>query len=120
MTWISLGTLRFPPALKDVIAKRFPGSRILYDEMIRGLDGKMRCVRPLRVELYQAVTGWIREQAPDVFLYFCMESPPVWDAVFEEHPESNADLDFRFARHIHDRFADEIDMDRPEHSNYTE
>lgn len=118
IAWISLGSLRFPPALKDVIVKRFPGTSILYEEMIRGRDGKMRYVRPLRIELYRAVSGWIRECAPDVFLYFCMELPAVWDAVFGGHPASNPDLDFRFAQSIHTRFGAEVDMDRPDRSVY--
>ncbi|NQT24102.1 hypothetical protein HQ585_01975 [candidate division KSB1 bacterium] len=119
IAWISLGSLRFPPALKDVMVKRFPGSRILYEEMIRGQDGKMRYIRPLRVELYRKVSDWIREYAPDVFLYFCMESPAVWDAVFGGHPASNADLDFGFAQSIWERFRDEVDMDSPERMFYS-
>jgi spore photoproduct lyase len=114
IAWISLGSLRFPPALMDVMAKRFPKSGIFYEEMIRGLDGKMRYVRPLRMELYRAVSGLIRECAPDVFLYFCMESPAVWNAVFGMHPASNAELDFWFARSVWERFRNEVEMDKPE------
>lgn len=118
IVWISLGSLRFPPALKDVMTKRFPGSAILYEEMVRGLDGKMRYLRPIRIELYRKVFGWIREHAPDVFVYFCMESPAVWDAVFGHHPGSNADLDYRFARSVWDRFGEEVEMDCPQPSFY--
>lgn len=118
IAWISLGSLRFPPALKDVVLKRFPGTSILYEEMIRGWDGKMRYPRPLRVELYRALAGRIREHAPDVFLYFCMESPSVWQSVLGGAPASNAEFDFRFAQSIHSRFGREVDMDQPDASAY--
>jgi len=78
IVWISLGTLRFPPSLKPIIQERFPGSRIIYGEFITGLDGKMRYFKPLRIELYQKMVSLIKEIAPDVFIYFCMEDDEVW------------------------------------------
>jgi spore photoproduct lyase len=38
IAWISLGTLRFMPALKEIIQQRFADSRIVYGEFITGLD----------------------------------------------------------------------------------
>jgi spore photoproduct lyase len=49
--WVSLGGLRFPPALKQVAQKRFPFSRIFTGELITGEDGKLRYIKPLRVKL---------------------------------------------------------------------
>ena len=77
--WISLGTFRYMPALKPIIAHRFPSSKIPYGEFIQGLDGKMRYFKPLRVAIYERVAAWIREAAPDVLLYFCMEDDEVWE-----------------------------------------
>lgn len=113
VAWISLGSLRFPAEFKNIIRERFPESEILYEEMIRGMDGKMRYPRPLRTELYEKVVAAIRKHAPDVFVYFCMESPEVWDAVMGKHPKNNADLDFWFARDIWQRFGSEFNMDEP-------
>jgi spore photoproduct lyase len=78
IVWISLGTLRFMPALKGIIQKRFPDSRIIYGEFISGLDGKIRYFKPLRIELYRKMVAWIKEFAPDVLIYLCMEDDEVW------------------------------------------
>jgi spore photoproduct lyase len=78
IVWISLGSFRFMPSLKPIVEKRFSHSKIVYGEFIPGLDGKMRYFKPLRIELYQKIVSWIRELAPDVLLYFCMEDDEVW------------------------------------------
>jgi spore photoproduct lyase len=78
IVWISLGSFRFMPALKPLIQKRFPKSKIIYGEFISGLDGKMRYFKPLRIEIYQRIISCIREHAPQVFIYFCMEDDEVW------------------------------------------
>lgn len=78
VVWISLGTFRFPFSLKTLIQQRFPKSRIVYGEFIPGLDGKMRYFKPLRIGLYRKMAAWIREYAPEVTLYFCMEDDEVW------------------------------------------
>jgi spore photoproduct lyase len=45
IAWISLGSLRFPPSMKDKIIERYPQSKIPYGELIRGQDQKMRYFR---------------------------------------------------------------------------
>ena len=78
IVWISLGTFRFMPALKPVIQKRFPNSKIIYGEFISGLDGKMRYFKPLRIELYRKIASFIREYAPEATIYLCMEDDETW------------------------------------------
>jgi len=78
IVWISLGTFRFVPALKPIIQRRFPNSKIIYGEFISGLDGKMRYFKPLRIDLYQKIVSYIRDHAPDVMIYLCMEDDEVW------------------------------------------
>jgi len=70
--------LRFPPALKTVIQKRFPESNIIYEEFITGPDGKMRYFKPLRIKLYRKIMACIRELAPTLLVYLCMEDDEVW------------------------------------------
>jgi len=77
--WISLGTFRFIPSLKAIIQNRFEDSKIIYGEFIHGLDNKMRYFKPLRIKLYQKMVSWIRETAPGVLVYFCMEADDVWE-----------------------------------------
>ena len=79
IVWISLGTFRFMPALKPIIAQRFPDSKIAYGEFVTGLDNKMRYFKPLRIALYRQMVGWIRNLAPNVTVYFCMEDDDVWE-----------------------------------------
>jgi len=78
IVWISLGTLRFPPSIKTVIQKRFPASKIIYEEFIKGPDGKMRYFKPLRIQLYRKIIACIRDHAPDAVVYLCMEDDEVW------------------------------------------
>jgi spore photoproduct lyase len=117
IAWISLGTLRFPPSLKAIIQERFPGSRIVYEEMIRGLDGKMRYPRPVRTELVRTIARSIKTRFKEVFVYLCMEHPSVWDAALGRHPESNAELDFWFAQNLFRRFP-EMAISEPRREDY--
>ncbi|MGD8993409.1 MAG: DNA photolyase, partial [Desulfobacterales bacterium] len=92
MVWISLGALRFSPALKPVIQKRFPDSKIVYAEFIRGSDGKMRYFKPLRIDLYRKIIGCIRQHAPDVVVYLCMEDDEVWQKTLGFKPNDAGGL----------------------------
>ena len=92
IAWISMGSFRFMPALKPVIQKRFPDSKIIYGEFISGLDAKMRYFQPLRIELYHKVAEWIRERAPQAMIYLCMESDAVWKQSFGFTPSERGGL----------------------------
>src|ERR687888_832766 len=63
ITYMSLGSLRFAPALKKVVQARFPRSRLMYAELFPGADGKMRYFKPLRTEMYAKMLGWIGQHA---------------------------------------------------------
>lgn len=88
IVWISLGAFRFMPFLKPILERRFPTSRIVYHEFIRGIDGKMRYVKPLRIRLYRSVIDRIRRRAPDVCVYFCMEDSEVWEKAMGFSPDA--------------------------------
>lgn len=92
IVWISLGTFRFMPPLKQIIEKRFPNSRIPYGEFITGLDNKMRYFKPLRIALYQKIVSFIREYAPEVLIYFCMEDQDVWEKSLCFFPKREGEL----------------------------
>ncbi len=112
IAWISLGSLRYPPHLKEIIRSRFPKSRIFSGEQISGIDGKMRYLRPLRAELYKTIYNALREMLGDVFIYFCMESEDIWKEVIGSLPRTNQDVDFLFAQHLSDKFP-ELRLPRP-------
>ncbi|MFO7667284.1 MAG: DNA photolyase [Desulfobacterales bacterium] len=79
IVWISIGSFRYIPSLKAIIRNRFPESKIAYGEFVAGLDGKMRYFKPLRIDIYKKMVSWIKEKAPDVLVYFCMEDDEVWE-----------------------------------------
>ena len=92
IVWISMGTFRFMPALQAVVRQRFPESDIIYGEFVPGLDGKMRYFKPLRIKVYQKLISRIREHAPTVTIYFCMEDDQVWEACLGFTPQSKGGL----------------------------
>lgn len=104
IAWISLGSLRFPQSLEERIRQRQPNTKLLPAEMIAGRDRKMRYFRPLRVNLYRSIYQRIKTLAPDVFVYFCMETPRIWEEVTGSVPQDNAELDYRFAISLYQRF----------------
>lgn len=92
IVWISLGTFRFPTSLKPIIKQRFPRSKIIYEEFVPGQDGKMRYLKPIRVDMYSKVISWIRAHDPRIFVYLCMESTDVWQKAFGWTPKTTAGL----------------------------
>lgn len=92
IVWISLGCLRFMPALKSVIQSHHPRSRMLSGEFIRGLDGKLRYFRDIRAEMYAFMVERIRKTAPECCVYLCMEGRDVWRDAFGFSPEEHGGL----------------------------
>ncbi len=90
--WISLGSFRFMPSLKTIIEKRFFQSKIVYGEFIRGLDNKMRYFKPIRLKLYRKLISLIKELAPQVLVYFCMEDDEVWQKTIGFLPKDKGGL----------------------------
>jgi spore photoproduct lyase len=76
--WISLGCIRYLPALKAIIRKRHPGSVVLDGEFVPGLDGKMRLFKPVRIEMYGHMAERLNRWHKELGLYLCMESQEVW------------------------------------------
>ncbi|NOX32774.1 MAG: DNA photolyase [Deltaproteobacteria bacterium] len=92
IVWISLGTFRFMPKLKQIIEKRFKDSSICYGEFILGLDNKMRYFKPLRISLYKQIISCIKEYAPKLLVYFCMEDEEVWEKCMGFFPKRKGEL----------------------------
>jgi len=100
IAWISLGSLRFPPNLKKTIQERFPHSKITYEELVPGIDGKLRYFKPLRIELYMKLVKNIRlnKKVEKVPLYFCMETDEVWRKVLKMKPKGKKDVEDYLSR----------------------
>jgi len=102
---LSLGTVRFLPAMRRTVATRFPGSHVTHGELLPDLDGKLRLLAPLRVELYRAVAAAIRERFPEVFLYLCMEPPRIWQRALGASLRSPEEVELALALSLHRRFG---------------
>ncbi|MFP4429965.1 MAG: radical SAM protein [Spirochaetaceae bacterium] len=82
VAWISLGTIRFTPALRD----RMPDRGYLFDEFVPGRDGKYRYLQRRRRKIYSELLEALTERF-DAPIYLCMESEAVWELVYGESPE---------------------------------
>lgn len=89
IAWMSLGCLRFMPALKPIMEERFPKSSLPSAEWVRGLDGKMRYFKPRRIEIYKTLVEHIRQYSKEVTLYLSMETSEVWSQVFGGEHDQN-------------------------------
>ena len=92
IAWISLGTLRYPPELKEIAEKRFPQTKIYSFEFVKGLDGKKRYFIDLRNELYKSLAKVIKDLGKDVTFYFCMERKRSWQEVLGKSVNSSEDV----------------------------
>lgn len=92
VAWVSLGGLRFTPHLREIVKRRFPRSGIPHGEFVPGNHGKLRYFRPIREEMYSKMRAWLRQVAPQVFVYLCMENRAAWERSFEAVPRDTAML----------------------------
>jgi spore photoproduct lyase len=81
IAWISLGTMRYTPALKEKLGEQ----SFLYEEFVPCRDGKFRYPQKIRSPIYQTLYQALNRSlsAP---IYLCMESPTIWRTVFGEVP----------------------------------
>jgi spore photoproduct lyase len=92
IAWISLGALRFPPRLRELVHRRYPKSRVPFGEFVPGHHGKDRYFRPIREEIYRKMRAWISQEAPQVFVYLCMENRFVWEQGLGDAPNDTEQL----------------------------
>jgi len=92
IAWVSLGAVRFPPHLREMVRRRFPKSRVPFGEFVPGHHGKVRYFRPVREEMYRKMRNWIHAEAPGVFVYLCMENRLVWERSFGASPCDSTQL----------------------------
>jgi spore photoproduct lyase len=83
IVWLSLGLLRFTPALKPIVEARFPASKIIYGSFSPP-DKKMRYPEIIRIKVFQQMVNWLQEWSVELPIYFCMESAEVWAKVLAD------------------------------------
>jgi spore photoproduct lyase len=79
IAWISLGALRYHPDHKNIFEDRFSQSKITFDKLEMGEDGKMRYSKPLRIDIFRKMQEFIRSHSKNIIIYLCMESQDIWD-----------------------------------------
>lgn len=89
IAWISLGALRYDPDLRNIIEERFPRSRITFEKLDMGEDGKMRYSKPIRIEIFQKMQEFIRSHSKEVYVYLCMENADMWKAAGIKNSKNN-------------------------------
>lgn len=81
IAWVSIGSLRFDKALKDIATERFPQTAIFAEDFIQAPDGKFRYFKTLRREMYRRVWRRLGEWSEEFPRYLCMEPPWMWEEV---------------------------------------
>jgi spore photoproduct lyase len=92
IAWISLGALRYPAAMDDIIRENHPDSRMVLGELLPGIDKKTRYFKSIRIEMFKKMHEWITGHGFQQGLYLCMESDEVWRKAFGWSPGSSAGL----------------------------
>jgi spore photoproduct lyase len=105
VAWISMGCFRYSHGFKEIVRSAFPGERLTVAEMFPGLDGKYRYIRQRRVMAYRELLDRIRSYSERPFVYLCMESSDVWDAVFGTAYRSSDELEAAFGAHLKKLFT---------------
>ncbi len=87
IAYLSLGSFRGMPHLFKFIEENWPESDYIYHgEFIKGIDGKLRLFRPIRIKQFRFMVNLLRKYGVDKQIYFCMESDEVWKATLGYTP----------------------------------
>jgi len=92
IAWISLGALRYPPLLDDIIRENHPETDIVLGELLPGRDKKLRYFKSIRIRMFEKMYSWIKQYSPEVCVYLCMESKEIWERAFNWSPANSAEL----------------------------
>lgn len=80
--WVSLGTLRYSPSLKQAAERRFADNLMFYEgTFFLDTNGKMRYHGKDRIEMYNKISKWIKASGSKCRIYLCMEPEDIWKEV---------------------------------------
>jgi len=118
ITWISVGSLRHNPEMKNIIEERHPQSQLTLPEMIQGPDGKVRYLKATREKLYKHMVASIRRGVgPSPYMYLCMERWDLWEKVLGHSFSSPGHHDYALTRSLYERFPGLVHC-KPEEGRY--
>ncbi|MBU1083647.1 MAG: hypothetical protein KKG84_01010 [Candidatus Omnitrophica bacterium] len=79
VSWISLGSLRYTPGLKQIAERRFDDNLLFYrGELFEDAGGKFRYKDDVRIGMYRAMLKEIRKFNSTCWVYLCMETENIW------------------------------------------
>lgn len=96
--WISMGTFRYSPGLKEKLRLKYPDEFITRAEMILAPDNKYRYIAPIRTKIYRLLSESILKHDPEMMLYLCMETRANWKRVFQQNLAGPSFLDQAFEK----------------------
>lgn len=105
VAWISMGCFRYSHGFKEIVRSAFPGERLTVAEMFPGQDGKYRYLKKTRIMAYRSLLARIRSNSETPFVYLCMESGSVWDAVFGVEYHTSEELEQAIGSHLRKLFT---------------
>ena len=96
--WVSMGTFRYSPNLKNIIRSRDGDLSLTNKEMFPASDGKTRYLAPQRAQMYRRIRSMIREKDKEMFVYLCMETQSMWERVFGFIPKNPNQIEQGFEK----------------------
>lgn len=88
IVYVSLGSFRYMPELALRMERRGRVPAYMINEFVRGLDGKERLLRSLRVPQLRFIAERLLRFGLARKVYLCMESEEVWMDVFGYAPKN--------------------------------
>ncbi len=79
--FISVSTFRATDDLMDAIRLRQSNSILTKGDYVKGIDGKIRYFKALRMKMMSYVVNRLRHDWSDVFVYLCMEHETTWQSL---------------------------------------
>lgn len=87
IVWISLGTFRYHPSMKEILRQNYKNENITFNESILGYDNKIRYFYQIRREIYSFFFHFFNKNF-NVPVYLCMESKRLWQEAFGNLPKN--------------------------------
>jgi spore photoproduct lyase len=97
--WVSLGLLRFVPALMKIFLEE-KRKNLLHGEFVIGEDGKYRYIKAERIRVYRMIYELLKEKEENLFVYFCMERSDIWKQVAGLEVRNSEELNGLFDKRI--------------------
>ncbi len=105
IAYLSMGTVRYLPAMGRTIAARFPQSKVTLAELLPDVDGKVRLLAPRRIELYRQVAQVARRICPELFIYLCMEPARIWRQSLGSGFQTRQEVEQAMSQSLQSRFG---------------